>query len=381
MKHITSKIVSLICVICMVLTCGIGVYAAGDTPEISITLNDTQRAAEIRIDNVKAMIYSAQITLNVDNESAEYTLTAKKSNTYSTLRQEGKSVILYIDSTDLMDGSKGIDIASLQSDRTLNIGSKADLILVDRSMNSKSYSNVNVKFNRSSDDSQDSSSNSGSSESGSKGGTGTGIIGGTLNPGGLIQTPQTSQNRFEDVANDYWAKDSILYVTGRGLFEGTSATTFEPSIPMTRAMYVAVLNRFGTKINSTWAVPCDSPMKFNDIPDGEWYSDAVAWAGGTGLVNGIGENLFGPYISITREQIAVMTVNFAKLCGKELPEKEAAVDFADMNSINDWALDAVRTAQKAGLIYGRDNGDFAPQDTATRAEVAAILHRFVQSVN
>lgn len=380
MRHITSKIVSFICAMCMVMACGIGVYAAEAVPEIAIAPDKTNKKAEIRINNVGTMIYSAQITLNVNNESATYTLTAKNSNAYSTLKQDGKSVILYVDSTDLMDGNKTINLASLTSDNTLNIGSKAELVIVDRSMNSKTYSDINVKIVKDSDNSQN-SSGSGSGGGGTSGGTGSSIIaGGTSNPGNTATTPSnTAQKKFEDVSGDYWAGESIAYVTGRGLFEGTSDTKFEPNIPMTRSMYVSVLKRFGAKIDKTWDIPCDNPMKFNDIPEGEWYSEAVAWAGGIGLVNGIGENMFGPYISITREQIAVMTVNFAKLCGKTLPEKEAAVNFADEGKVNDWAKDAVKTAQKAGLIYGREDGNFAPQDTATRAEVAAILHRFVQS--
>ncbi len=380
MKHITSKIVSFICVICMVMSCGIGVYAADATPEISIAFDKTNKKAEIRIDKVGTMIYSAQITLSVNNESATYTLQANSSKAYSTLRQDGKSIILYIDSDELMDGNETINLASLESDKAMNIGSKAELIIVDRSMNSKTYSNVKVSIVDDSDNTIKPPAGGGSGGS-TSGSAGPSIIaGGDASSSQNVSNPYNNLKKsFSDVPDSYWAKASIAYVTGTGLFEGTSAVTFEPDIPMTRSMYVSVLKRFGTKIDKTWDIACNSPMKFNDIPDGEWFSEAVAWAGGIGLVNGIGENMFGPYISITREQIAVMTVNFAKLCGKELKVKEEPMDFVDNGKINDWAKDSVKKAQQAGLIYGREDGNFAPQDTATRAEVAAILHRFVQS--
>ena len=92
------------------------------------------------------------------------------------------------------------------------------------------------------------------------------------------------------------------------------------------------------------------------------------------------ERLAGMGCPITREQIAVMTVNFAKLCGKNLMPKGQITAFTDSDMINEWAREAVAASQIAGLIYGREDGTFAPQATATRSEVAAILTRFVQNV-
>ncbi len=385
MKYIKSKFVSFICVFCMIctaLTSGMVIHAAEATPTVSIVMNTAQTYAEIKLNNVGIMIYSVQLTLNTEDENTEYTLTTQNKDAYGTIKtdSENKTITLYIDSTELMNGSEEISLASLKSDKKMNIGDTADITLLNRSMYPESYNDVDVEItvgNANPNPTKRPSNNWG----------GGGSNGGSTNRVPSIVTGQnpsqttapivnSTSDRFADVSADHWAKDSIKYVTDKGLFNGTSDTTFEPESQMTRAMYVSVLSRFGTKIDSKWQIICNTPMKFDDIADGEWYSEPVAWAGGTGLVQGIGENMFGPNNSVTREQIAVMTVKFANLCGAQMTLSSNAIEFADEADISDWAVEAVHTAQQAGLLNGRENGVFAPKDTATRAEVAAILHRF-----
>ncbi len=378
MKSIATKILLFVCVICIVLTSGVVIHAADTTPKISIALDNTKKNAKIKLENVGIMIYSAQITLKISDLTADYTLTPENRNAYSKVRKdtENNTLVLYVDSTELMDGSKEISLATLGADKEMSISNRAELILIDRSMISTSYNNVVVSVSNESNNTTNPPRNPGGTTTGNHGGT-TGIV--TV----PITTPSPAPGTiggFTDVADNHWAKGSIAYVTVKGLFNGMTDTTFAPDTEMTRAMYVVVLSRFGTKIDAKWQIPCDSPKQFDDIAAGEWYSDAVAWAGGTGLVNGMGNNMFEPSRPITREQLAVMTVNFARLCGAQLPSNVEAVTFADSGSIQDWAVDAVRVAQQAGLINGRTDGTFAPQDTATRAEVAAILHRFVTLV-
>lgn len=373
MKSIATKIVLFVCVICIVLTGGVTIYAADTQPKVSITLDNAKKNAQIKLQDVGIMIYSAQITLSVDDAAANYTVTAQNNGAYSTVKTnaENKEIVLYIDSTELMDGSKEVNLATLKSDTAMNIGRRAKLILIDRSMRSVSYDNVVVSIGNESNN-QGPGRNPGGTTSSDRNQNGT--------SSGITIPTTPAKPKFTDIENGYWAADSIAYVTEKGLFTGVTDTTFAPSAEMTRAMYVVVLNRFGTKVDTKWQIPCTTPKKFSDIPDGEWYSEAVAWAGGTGLVNGMGENMFDPYRAITREQIAVMTVNFARLCGVTLPNNVAAIEFTDAAGIHDWASDAVRIAQQAGLINGRTDGSFSPQDTATRGEVAAILHRFVELV-
>ncbi|MCI9625354.1 MAG: S-layer homology domain-containing protein [Clostridia bacterium] len=378
MKSIATKILLFVCVVCIVLGGGVAIYAADTTPKIAITLDNTKKNAKIKLENVGIMIYSAQITLKVSDLTADYTLTPENQNAYSKVRKdtENNTLVLYIDSTELMDGSKEISLATLVSDKEMSISNRAELILIDRSMVSAPYNNVVVNVSAESSNTNNPSRNPGGASSGNHGGI-TGVVTVPVTP---PSSTQGTIGGFTDVADNHWAKGSIAYVTVKGLFNGMTETTFAPDTEMTRAMYVVVLSRFGTKIDAKWQIPCDSPKQFDDIAAGEWYADAVAWAGGTGLVNGMGNNMFEPARPITREQLAVMTVNFAKLCGAELPSNVEAVTFSDNDKIQSYAADAVRAAQQAGLINGRTDGTFAPQDTATRAEVAAILHRFVTLV-
>lgn len=369
MRQTISKITFFLCVICMVFAANTLVFAADADPTIVIETNESRQAADISIKDAGVMIYAAQITLNINGGSPDNIVCADE-NMYGTIKTDGNRVTLYIASRELLSGSGEVKLATLSANKAMTIGGIADLVLVDYSMRPLQYDNVTV----SASDKQTSSKNP------SQGGGG----GGAVSDGGLKVVVNDNSNPakrvFSDVAESHWAKASIDYVVEKGLFSGTSDYTFEPSQDMTRAMYVVVLKRFGTNIDAKWNIPCDNPWKFSDIPDGRWYSEAVAWAGGTGVVTGVGENQFDPDSPITREQMAVMTVNFAKLCGVELPSKVQASSFADEADIHDWAVSAVHAAQQAGIIQGRDGNMFAPQETATRAEVAAIMQRFVEAV-
>lgn len=376
MKNTAFKIISVICLVC-VMFANAAALAAANTPEILIKMDKTEKTADISIKNVGLTVYSFQIALEIND--ADFNLECAGDKMYGTTTAENGKLVLYIDSTEMLNGKKEIKLAKLTSDKKMTIGSAADLILIDYSMKPIEYKDIKVTV------SQQSSSSGGSGGGGGGSGSGGGgnIAGGITEP--PVQTappaPTTSPdkvNTFADVDDSHWAKASIDYVTSKGLFFGMSDDTFEPSSEMTRAMYVTVLSRFGDRIDAKWHIDCDNPMKFDDIPDGDWYSDAVAWAGGTGLVNGIGDNFFEPHTPITREQMAVMTVNFAKLCGVEMPSSVEEAAFADEENIQYWAVDAVHAAQRAGIISGRDDNIFAPQDTATRAEVAAIMHRFAE---
>ena len=388
MNKIASKIISIICALCMALAVCPAAFAEDSVPEVSITLDKSGKTATIGLKNVGFAFYSAQITLDAAPQNASFTITPKSSSSYGVVKEDSGSVTLYIDSTDLLDGTKTVSLATLKATREVSFGKKAEVTLVNRSMYPVSYDDVKVSTTKSS-----STSSTGSGSGGGTGGLGglggsnvfhtgnTGNTGNTntnSNSGGDNTGSTPTVGGFTDVSG-HWAEADIRYVTEKGLFNGMSATTFEPYSNMTRAMFVTVLSRLGDKVDQKWNIPCDNPMKFDDVPDGMWYSDAVAWAGGTGVVNGMGENMFAPNAEVTREQMAVMIVNFAALAGTELPKTKDAADVTDEAAINGWAKDAVHAAQQAGIINGRDSGAFDPQATATRAEVAAILHRFAEA--
>ena len=122
----------------------------------------------------------------------------------------------------------------------------------------------------------------------------------------------------------------------------------------------------------------DAPSGFTDVADGQWYSDAIAWAAANGIVNGVGGNKFAPSEPVTREQLAAIFFRYAKFCGVKT-EAGMLDAFRDAASVSDYAREAMGWAVKAGLVKG-DGQDLMPKATASRAQAAAILHRFAAVV-
>ncbi len=179
---------------------------------------------------------------------------------------------------------------------------------------------------------------------------------------------------FTDITN-HWAKDSIEFVAARGLLNGTSGTTFSPNTTMTRGMFMTALGRLaGVDTNSY------KNGKFTDVAANVYYAPYVNWAAEKGIVSGTSATTFAPDAAITREQMAVIMQNYAKVMGYTVPKTREAVAFTDAASIGAYAKDAVKAMQMAGIINGKNNNTFDPQASATRAEVAAVLHRYVELV-
>ena len=175
----------------------------------------------------------------------------------------------------------------------------------------------------------------------------------------------------------HWAHVGIDFVLKAGLFYGTSETTFDPDATMTRAMLVTVLYRLEGKP----ATNAENP--FEDIADGMWYTDAVVWAAENGIVNGVAANIFDPDGEITREQMAAILYRYTKFKGLPLNDGDYVEEYPDINKVSPYAAEAMRWANAEGLINGMSNGEtvlLVPDGNATRAQVAAILMRFVQNV-
>ncbi|SHH88373.1 Ig-like domain (group 2) [Sporobacter termitidis DSM 10068] len=180
-------------------------------------------------------------------------------------------------------------------------------------------------------------------------------------------------DKFTDLS-DHWARDYIAVAVERGLFDGTSETTFGPDASMTRGMFVTVLGRLA-QVDVDAAEYQDS--RFADVEPGAWYAPYVAWAEKNGIASGTGEDAFSPERAITRQEMAVMLESYVKIAGMTLKSSQAE-SFDDQADIAPWARDAVEALVKAGLLNGVGDGTFAPAKTASRAEVAALLARFIQ---
>ena len=177
---------------------------------------------------------------------------------------------------------------------------------------------------------------------------------------------------YTDIPTD-WAKEGICFVIENGLMVGTTSTTFAPKDTLTRAMLVTVLYRMAG------SPAVDAPSGFTDVADGQWYSDAIAWAAANGIVNGVGGNKFAPSEPVTREQLAAIFFRYAKA---EAPEVDVLSGYPDAEAISTYARDAMAWAVSTGLVTGSKEADgtyLVPQGLAAREQAAAILMRYVKA--
>ena len=177
---------------------------------------------------------------------------------------------------------------------------------------------------------------------------------------------------FADVNENDWFYDAVKYVFGSNLMKGVSDAEFTPNDTITRAMLVTILYRY----ENTPAANSANP--FSDVDFGQWYSDATIWAAQNGIVKGVSEGIFAPNDSLTREQIVTILYRYAQK--KELDTSKTAdlSKYTDASEISDWAKDAMTWANAEGIMNGRSETTLAPGGTATRAEVAALLMRFIE---
>jgi len=178
---------------------------------------------------------------------------------------------------------------------------------------------------------------------------------------------------FTDIDN-HWARDNILYLALNDYVNGMGQQLFEPNYMMSRAMFVTVIGRI-CGVNTT--LYASTP--FADVNISEWYGPYVAWAAQNGIVNGFEDGTFQPNQSITREQMSLVIMRFADFQGLELADTVSGSTFSDDRLISSWAKSAVYQAQRAGILRGRDTGEFDPKGTATRAEVCTMLNRYINA--
>ena len=181
-----------------------------------------------------------------------------------------------------------------------------------------------------------------------------------------------AQLPFTDVTEANWYYDEVYYVWANGLMQGTSATTFGPNVDTTRAMVVTILWRLEGEPASGY------DMDYSDVAGGAWYADAVRWATEHGIVNG-SEGQFYPGGTVTREQLAAMLYRYAQYKGYDLTAGGDLSGFADAGAVSGWAETSLAWAVGQRLIQGSAN-QIDPTGSAIRAQLAAILMRFMENV-
>ncbi|MDR2357403.1 MAG: S-layer homology domain-containing protein, partial [Oscillospiraceae bacterium] len=188
--------------------------------------------------------------------------------------------------------------------------------------------------------------------------------------------PQPWRNPFADVREGDWFYSDVEYAYTSGLMDGVTATEFSPNAPISRAMLVTILYRHaGAKLETGAG---DAP--FYDVPADQWYSEAVAWASASGIVNGVGGNKFAPDENVTREQFAAILLRYAEFAG-DGPQGGWAVrlDFTDVGEISDWATEGAMYCFMRGVITGKPGNLFDPRGGATRAEASAMMRRYIEN--
>ena len=178
---------------------------------------------------------------------------------------------------------------------------------------------------------------------------------------------------FTDVREADWFYDDVVYAYENGLFSGTSDTTFSPNASMTRAMLVTVLYRLEGQ-------PTVSGRSgFSDVKLNSYYEDAVTWAADNGIVNGTGTTTFSPNANVTREQMAAILYRYAQYKQYGTTASAGLNGFSDAAKVSTYAKAPLSWAVAEKLVNGSE-GRLLPTGNATRAQVAAILHRFVENV-
>ena len=196
-----------------------------------------------------------------------------------------------------------------------------------------------------------------------------GFVYALLEGSGIVKVINNSKI-FTDVAPGDWYYNAIIFANSRRLLNGVSETEMAPGMNMTRAMLATVLHNLE---NHEYL---GSGVAFDDVVQGKWYSDGIAWASSAGIVSGYGNGLFGTNDIITREQLVQMIMNYAKHIGMETIERGDVSIYPDRGEVSFWANDAVRWSIAIGLLQGDGTG-INPKGTATRAETATIIMNFI----
>ena len=197
----------------------------------------------------------------------------------------------------------------------------------------------------------------------------------TVYAGWTKHNPNTGANPFTDVSTSDWFYDDVMFVYENGLMAGTSATTFEPYSNATRVQIAVIFYC----LDGSPAVE-----RKNDFTDVEYgpgtvrYYNAVTWAQQNGIMSGCGGGKFGPNDPVTCEQLASIFYCYAKYKGCDVTVAGSLDRFTDKSDLSAWAQEAMKWAVGNGILNGRENNLLDPKGTATRAEIAAMLHRFVE---
>lgn len=192
------------------------------------------------------------------------------------------------------------------------------------------------------------------------------------------QKPETSQgdswnNPFTDVPKGAWYNDAVRYVYENGLMVGLAPNNFGANVTTDRGQLVTMLWRMAGEPQAT------NGADFSDVPSNAYYANAVAWAAENGITSGFEDGTFRPQTGLSREQMAALFMKYAEATGVDTSVRADISSYTDINP-NSWSYDALSWAKAVGLLSGVSDTTMAPQATATRAQIAAVLQRYCETV-
>lgn len=189
----------------------------------------------------------------------------------------------------------------------------------------------------------------------------------------------TWNNGFDDVSSKDWFYKYVSYANQHNIMRGVAATKFSPNATATRCQAVQILYALSQQYWIQYGIDSGNRKSFTDVPATEWYVNPVRWAGGNGIVSGIGANKFAPNLPVTREEFAQILYSFTAKLGYDVSASADLNRFVDANRVSDWAQPAMKWAIGVGVMHGTDKGQLQPGKSMTRAEAAVMLHGFIQN--
>lgn len=347
--------------------------AAASAPWVRIDGRGTN-SQTVTVQGLSGSYNGVQLTLNLNKApgSFQFEQALSGGGSYATSSSDGNAITLYVTSRGPLNQGGTISLGALLGDESFNVVSVTGVKLLEMNPDGAAESSFDRVSITSGSGAGGTGGGAWTPDTGAGGGTGTdtGTGGGTGTNtgtgGGTAPLP------FTDVGENDWFREAVAYVYGAGLMNGTGANTFSPGGTTTRGMIVTILHRLEGS-------PAAWGGSFPDVPAGQYYSQAVAWAASNGIVNGYDTGLFGPNNSITREQMAAILYRYAAYKGYNVSARANLSAYADAERVSGYALDAMSWANQTGLITGSGN-NLLPGGDAIRAQAAAILMRFCRNV-
>lgn len=406
------------------LTLGAMLTANVLAAELSLSFDKNGTTAEVQLSDVGTNRYAAEVTFSLSGtESVQF---QGKADSYAVTVGAGTVTLYAASRTPLAVVNGALDLGTLTVSADAQVGDTASAVVLDQLLNRYTYADAAITIHRGSDvEEPDHGSGSGSGGGSGSGSTVSSTPSVSVNgTGGKVKadsngnvtitpdsgyriarilvngkevaiadrltglkasdvvvvtfekvpedTPSGSAGTFTDVQPTDWYADAVEYVVSKNLFQGMSPTEFRPNVEMNRAMLVTVLYRMSGET-------AQGSSGFTDVADDAWYGPAVAWAKENGIVTGITDTQFFPNRSVTREQMATILCRYAEYQG-EVPNADQTVldDFTDAFSVSEYAVPTLSWAVQEGLLSGVGHQKLSPDGYATRAQVAAILQRFLE---